>query len=379
MQGSRKMPSVLFVIDGLDFGGGERVFLQIASAIGNRCRVAFACNGSGETARKLHERGIPCYPVDLGNRFSWKPVGQLARIVRELPVDVIHTQGARADFFGRLAGWKCATPVLCTVAMPVEGFDVGWVRKKVYRFFDFLTEQRVDKFLVVSDRLVETLRKRRRMRPERVVRIYNGVELDAFDPRLSGRPFRQELGIGEDTFLVGAVGRMVWQKGFEYLVRAIPAILQDKPGTCFVFVGDGPLLQDLERIAEGLSLGQSVRFCRFREDVAHVLAALDLLALPSLCEGFPMVTLEAMAMAKPIVATGIDGVTEQIDSGVNGLLVPPGDSEALAAAVVELAADRSRAEAMGKAARKKVEQRFSVETMVKETLAVYNGIFERRS
>ena len=112
-------------------------------------------------------------------------------------------------------------------------------------------------------------------------------------------------------------------------------------------------------------------FTGFRSDIKEILSAIDILVIPSLLEGFPMITLEAMAMAKPIIATNIDGITEQITDGINGILTPPKDSSAIAQAIITLINNRGKAKAMGLAARKKVEQEFSVDKMVAETEKVY--------
>jgi len=168
------------------------------------------------------------------------------------------------------------------------------------------------------------------------------------------------------------VGRMVWQKGFEYLLECVPEIVNTYSDAKILIVGDGgPLLDGLKALGERLELGKNVIFTGFRSDIKEILSAVDLLVVPSLLEGFPMVTLEAMAMAKPVVATNIDGITEQITDGVDGILVPPKDPSALAKAAIRVLNDKELARSMGLAARKKVEQEFSVEKMISETEKVY--------
>jgi glycosyltransferase involved in cell wall biosynthesis len=164
---------------------------------------------------------------------------------------------------------------------------------------------------------------------------------------------------------------MVWQKGFECLIECVPEIVRTYPDTKILIVGDGQLMESLEALSKELGVRDNVIFAGFRSDIKEILSAVDLLVVPSLLEGFPMVTLEAMAMAKPIVAANIDGITEQITDGVNGILVPPKDPSALAKAVVRVLNDKEFAGIMGLAAREKVEQDFSVEKMVSETEKVY--------
>jgi glycosyltransferase involved in cell wall biosynthesis len=260
--------------------------------------------------------------------------------------------------------------------MPVEGFDVSPLRKNVYRFFDRLTEHYVETFIVVSDFLKKTLIEGRGIPARRVVKIYNGIELSQYHPDAEHGNLRKEWSIPQDVSLIGVIGRMVWQKGFEYLIQAIPDIVRDVPDAKFLFVGDGPLKKELEDLAENLKIKERVIFTGFRSDIKEILASVNILVIPSLLEGFPMITLEAMAMAKPIIATNIDGITEQITDGVNGNLVPPKDSSALAKAVMRVLNDKKLARTMGLSARKKVEQEFSVEKMVAETEKVYLSYFK---
>ncbi|MBU4345581.1 MAG: glycosyltransferase family 4 protein, partial [Desulfobacteraceae bacterium] len=123
-------------------------------------------------------------------------------------------------------------------------------------------------------------------------------------------------------------------------------------------------------------VADKIIFTGFRSDIKEILSAIDILVTPSLLEGFPMVILEAMAMAKPIVATNIDGITEQITDGVNGILVPPKDPSALAKTVVRVLNDKELARTMGLSAREKVKQEFSVEKMVAETEKVYLSLLK---
>ena len=372
-----RLKKILFVIDGLEFGGGERVFLQLAKGLKDRFEIVVAAVPGGEFEQSIRQLGTSFYAVDLGRRFSLKPVLQIRDIILSHRVSLLHSQGVRADFFARIAGKITGVRhIVCTIAMPVEGFDVGPLRKKTYQFFDRLTERWVARFIVVSDSLKRILIEGRGIPAQRVVRIYNGIELDQYRPVLEQVNVRNQWGISQEVPLVGAIGRMVWQKGFEYLIEAVPEIMRVVPEAGFLLVGDGLLREGLEDLGERLEVKDRVIFTGFRGDIKDIIAAIDILVIPSLLEGFPMITLEAMAMAKPIVATNITGITEQITTEENGILVPPKDPDALAKAVIRILADRECGKTMGLAARKKVEQEFSVEKMVSETEKVYMSLLK---
>jgi glycosyltransferase involved in cell wall biosynthesis len=369
---SDKTISILFVIDGLEFGGGERVFLQLASGLKDRYEIFVATDTTGRFAFELDRMGIELSFVNMSRQLSLKPIRQIKKIIQSNEIDLVHSQGARADFFARIAGKIADAPhILCTIAMPVEGFEVGPLRKTVYRFMDRLSERYVEKFIAVSESLRNVLIEGRGIAPHRVVKIYNGIELDKYHPDFKETSFRSDWGIPPEATIVGAIGRMVWQKGFKFLIKAISDIVEVAPDTRFLLVGDGPLRPDLENLARKLDVYDRVIFTGFRSDIPDLLSTMDVLVVPSLLEGFPMITLEAMAMAKPIVAAQIQGIIEQISDGEEGVLVPSKNSNALAAAVLRFIQNRELASRLGAAARRKVESTFSTEKMVRETEKVY--------
>jgi glycosyltransferase involved in cell wall biosynthesis len=203
--------------------------------------------------------------------------------------------------------------------------------------------------------------------------------VNQYHPDLKETDVRNQLAIANSKPLIGAIGRMVWQKGFEFLIRAIPDIIEVAPETRFLLVGQGPLRPDLESLARELNVCDRVIFTGFRHDIQRLLSTIDVLVVPSLLEGFPMITLEAMAMAKPLVATQIRGIIEQISDGEEGILVPPKNPKALATAILTLIQDRELSSKLGLSARRRVESSFSVEKMVKETEKVYLSLQKKNS
>jgi len=371
------MVHIFYVIDNLTFGGGERCFAQVIRSLPkDQYKIFAACKDQGIFWETLKENGVIGYPVDLTSRFNVAIIRYLAIVMKRQKVDIVHSQGGRADFFARIAAKLAKVPkVVSTVAMPVQGYDVSPLRKAVYVTLDRFTERFVDKFIVVSEALRKTLIEGHKIPPEKVVRIYNGIELDKYDPELYSREkVRRELRIGSDVPLVGAIGRLVWQKGFPFFIRSASYVLRAIPNAKFLLVGDGPLRSELEDMIEELGLAENFVLAGFREDIPEVLAALDVLVLSSLKEGLPMILLEGMAMARPVVATQIEGISEVVEHGKTGILVPPEDPQALAEGIIALLRDKDKAWCMGQAGRKRVEEKFSVEEMVRRTQEVYEGV-----
>ena len=152
--------------------------------------------------------------------------------------------------------------------------------------------------------------------------------------------------------------------------------MEATPDARFLLVGDGSLRPDLENLARELEVDDRVIFTGFRSDIQQLLFTFDVLVVPSLLEGFPMITLEAMAMATPVVATRINGITEQIVDGKEGILIPPRNPEALATAVQRLIKHKQLGTKLGTAARRRVEISFSIAAMVRETEQVYSSLLQ---
>jgi glycosyltransferase involved in cell wall biosynthesis len=367
---------ILFVIDGMEFGGGERVFTQIINGLPLDKYELFLASGPQESFyQAIAKTPVQRYPIDFSHRFNAAIMFRLTKIIKEQKINIVHGQGARAEFFARLAsGLSCRSKYVSTIAMPVEGYDVGPRKRFLYRALDSFTEKFVDYFLVVSAVLEQTMIQGHGIRRKKVVRIYNGIETDHYKPhdQEAGRlKVRQEYSINDNEILIGSLGRLVWQKGFEFFLQSIPLLIEDIPGARFMLVGEGPLRHELEGQARSLGIHDRILFTGHRNDIKDMMAAMDIIVIPSLLEGFPMITLEAMAMEKPIVTTAIDGITEQISDGREGLLTAAKNPLALTQAVKRLVDNPSYARSLGINARVKVVQDFSVRKMIAETIKVY--------
>lgn len=377
---------IAFVIENIFFGGGERAFVQIINGLDKeKYEIYVAClPRSSGTASELFVEEIKdaaqIMPFDLRNRFNLVNIYQLAKIIKGKNIEIVHSQGGRADFFARTAARLVKVPaVISTVAMPVEGFDIGLLKKAIYIMLDRFSERFVDRFIVVSEALRERLIERHKIPSKKIVKIYNGVEIEPdAGCRLpdTRKKIMQEFMIPEDVMLVGTIGRLVWQKGLPYFIQAIKEIdarckMQD---VRYLIVGEGELKESLKFKVKSLKLEERVIFTGFRQDIKEILEALDVLVLSSIREGQPIILLEAMAMETPIVATDIEGVNETIVNGITGILVPPRDSRVLAEAIIHLLKDRKKAQEMGQAGRRVVEEKFNLKDKIEQHKRLYETI-----
>lgn len=371
---------ILYLIENIFFGGGERAFAQIINGLDKeKYEIYTACLPGGIFEEKI-KTSAKILPFDLRNRFNLLRIYQLAKILKEKNIEIVHSQGGRGGFFARIAAKMAKVPaMISTIAMPVEGFDVGLLRKGIYVMLDRFSERFVDRFIVVSETLRDRLIEKHKVPSKNIVKIYNGIEVKEYYSIFeSAYKIRDEFNIKPDVQLVGTIGRLVWQKGLPYFIQAIKQIVDGRWQVAgemkFLIVGEGNERKNLERMVKELGIKKNVIFTGFRKDVKEILQALDIFVLPSIREGQPIILLEAMAMGKPIVATDIEGVNETVVNGLTGILVPPKAPQALARAIVSLLKDSKKAQKMGQAGRRVVEEKFDLKDKVKQHERLYEAV-----
>ncbi len=220
---------------------------------------------------------------------------------------------------------------------------------------------------------------------DKLIKIYNGVDLKDFNPETSGEKIRNEFGINPNTIVVGTVGNLIPWKGHVYFLEAAREIIgvrsqiSEAREIKFLVVGEDisqnkKYREELIKLTENMGLAEKVIFTGFRRDISQVMAALDILVLPSVEEPFGRVIIEAMACGKPVVATKAGGAPEIVKDGETGFLVPMKNPHAIAEPVINLLNDKNKAKEMGIKGRKKVEDFFDIETNVKQTENLYSRL-----
>jgi glycosyltransferase involved in cell wall biosynthesis len=232
----------------------------------------------------------------------------------------------------------------------------------------------VDRVIAVSEAARAFLISGKGYAASKIVVVPNGRDLSIFRPGTGRHRARRDLGLDAASPVVGVIGRLEPQKGHAYLLEAWPAVTREFPQARLLVVGDGSLRAVLERRAHDLRVAASVMFTGYRNDMPLVLDAVDIVALPSIYEGMPLSAIEASAMARPVVATCVDGTPEVIRDGRTGRLVPARDAAALARAILGLLRDPEGAQRMGKAGRDYVLHRFDLDTQVRATARVYRAL-----
>lgn len=360
--------NILFVVDNATFGGGEKLFEQIIRHLDTSRFTAFiACTPAGHLIDQVRAHAT-IIPLDISRQVSPGAFFSLCAAIRQNHIDIINSQGTRADFYARLAGAATGVrQIYATVACPPEGFDVGAPRKLLYVAFNRFAQGFSHRIFVPSEALRLHFVNGESLPDDRVILIPNGVDLTAFqhDPE-AARRIRAEFGIGADTILAGTICRLVWQKGLPYFIEAVRLIAAQPqpPKIRFLIAGEGPEEGALRAAAERAGVSHLITFAGFRNDVTALLSAMDLYVLSSVQEGQPIAVIEAMAASKPIIATDIEGVNETIEHGTSGMLVPPADPPALCSAIIQAAADIDGLSRMAAAARRRAEKKYDLNAII---------------
>ncbi len=341
--------------------------------------VHFAC-ADGEKARLVEGMGFPFHPIRTTRRLSPFEIARqfwdVYRLVKGLRPDIVHLHTPIMAFVGRLASKAARARFIIYTAHGFyhhEGMDP--IKKQLFALPELLLS-RFTHVIFFQSKEDETWARLKKLLPqERMFYIGNGTALSFFSPTAVNhdklRALRDEIGSGR---LILTCGRVVREKGFFELVKASKDVLEGFPEAVFVLAGQGPEIDGLKRAARSNGVHENWRFLGWREEMRELLALSEFFVLPSWREGLPRSIIEAMAMAKPVVATDIRGCREEVVDGETGFLVPPKDPAALASAIKRLLSDEELALRMGRAGRKRAEELFDEKKIIQKQIEVIKSL-----
>ncbi|MBE0417872.1 MAG: glycosyltransferase family 4 protein [Coriobacteriia bacterium] len=366
--------SILFVnnFPGPTLGGGEVHLMHLVrGAIAEDWQVSVATAKGSALAGDARAVGADVFELGYSRtRLPSKP-GRLRDIAAAYDADVIVGTGFLTNMLVRRAAAGLEDTKVVNIvhtepdASRHEG--AGPLGLGMRRRVDAASRGRVDRFVAISSAVRNALCAGG-VEPERVITIPNGIDIATVRSD-AGLPAPEGLRVTGP--LVGCVGRLAPVKGVEYFIRMAGSLGFQVPRARFVIAGSGPEDSRLREIAYAHNLGDRLVFLGHVSPVAPVLAACDVVVIPSLSEGFALVAAEAMALSRPVVGTSVGGLADVVVDGETGLLVPPADSEALAAAVARLLRNPALATRMGEAGAARAEEHFTLERMVRAHLDLY--------
>ncbi|MFI5005820.1 MAG: glycosyltransferase [Solirubrobacterales bacterium] len=362
------MTRVAYVIWSLGLGGAEQVVIRLAAGLDRRRFEPLICclDERGSFATQAEDAGVEVVAMGKRGPLDAGAAHRLARLLRSRRIQVVHTHLWGGNVWGRLAALWARVP---TIVASEHNLDT-W-KKRHHFLIDRALAPATTRLVAVSGQVRDFYEARGVGRGRWQV-VYNGVDAHPGPARGRGAA-RRELGLPADAPVVALIGRLVPAKAPDVFLRAVAQAALRVPTLSALIVGDGPLRAELEGEAQRLGLAGRVVFLGVRKDVPELLSGLDAVLFSSVREGFSLTMLEAMAAGVPVIATEVGGTPELITHGRTGLLVPPGQPEQLAQALVGLLLDPAGAAAIRAAARKSVEERFSLSSMVEAHAQIYEG------
>lgn len=359
--------SILYLIYGFRVGGAERHLLDLCKGLDRQQfdPEIIYFHRDEEILPEFRRANIPCtiFPVRAGE-LTLSEIWKLSRIIKRLAPDIVHVHLFHASRFGAMAAYLAGIKRIVRTKHNVS--DPGVRPGKKDRIWTVLHRVILTRTVAVSRAIATEI-----MTP---YVIYNGIDTDYFDPALIDATSRLEwtrrFG-AQGGPVIGIAARLTRQKGHSFLLMAFSQLLSSWPEAQLMIAGDGEERSSLENLAHQLGISHNVRFLGAIRDVREFLSVLDLFAHPSIFEGLGIAVIEAMSMGAPIVATRVDGLVELINDGMEGLLVEPGNPTALAGAMNRILINADLGKTLGRQARQRAVNQFSLKTMIEEYEELY--------
>ena len=363
-------------------GGTERHVVSLADGIDySRFELEFGClKRSGEFLQQIEARGLTVNEYAVARLYGPRTVAQQIRFARHLRrrrIQIMHSYNFYPNVFAIPAARLARTPlVLASIR------DTGAYLSPRQRRVQRLACRLADHILVNAEAVRQWLIAEG-YDSTRISVIRNGLDLSRFTPGGDGSWLRRELGLPDEAPLVAMLSRLSRMKGVEDFLDAAATLTERFPEAHFLVIGDtiahdgSQYRRELESRVRHLGLGKRVIFTGFRLDVPRLLSAITVSVLPSLSEGLSNTILESMAAGAPVVATRVGGSPEALEDGVDGLLIPPADSAALSRAISWVLEHPEASRDMGRRARARVAEEFSLQRMIRETECLYARLLEQ--
>jgi len=371
MGNSGRMRIAMLIQNPLFFGGGEVHAYEISKVLSKKGHYVTIFHPS--PPQKIDNLRTMSYA-----KFQYRRVGGLASslaLVTSLlsgGYDIIHIHGVR---FSSLSSAVVVKKLMKTsIVLTFHSFGrPSWYEHPVKHALIRWGIQNTDAVITVSESLKQEILKSLGQMITPIFKVYNGVDINRFNPDNSGKGIRKKLGI-ENKYVMLYVGRLKKIKGLTYLIRAMPIIVKKAKDVTLVIAGRGRLIRALQKLVEKLNVERHVMFVGFispDRDLPYYYAACDVFVLPSTYEVFPLALLEAMSTGKPVIASRIGGIPKIVRNGENGFLTKPRDPAGIAKAVLRLYNDADLASSMGKAGRRLIEEKFSWQKIAKQIERIY--------
>lgn len=370
----------------MSIGGAQKHLLEVLRRLDRRrfapslCVLVTDRPGASDLLDAVRDLDVPVIDArvrDGANALvrpdTFRQMARVAGAFRRAGVRIVHSYLFHANFFGTLTARLAGVPIAIVSKRNVDVYE-----RTRERWACRLVNHLADRVTAVAQGVADHVVRAEGCPRDKIVVIPNGIDVTQVN-RTPGLDRGDTLGVGADHLVVGTIARLVWYKGHEELVDAIARVNREHPAVRLCVVGDGPLRDSLRERAQRTGLDGAARFLGTIPQAWRLLPHFDIFVLASRWEGMSNGLLEAMAAGRPIVATTVGGNPELITDGETGLLVPPENPEALAAAILRLIRDPALARRLGEAARRRVEREFTLDVMVRRLESLYDDLLARRA
>lgn len=378
------MTKVLHVLGSSPFGGGTRMVLAICRHLRAQGMQVSLITSDPRTTRLFTAAGIVCYPIgDMHREITplrdLRAVCQLTSFCQQQKFDIVHTHTSKGGFVGRLAARKARVP---HVLHTVHGFAFHEASPKYivifYAMLEKLAAHWAEKLIFVNEFHRQWALDLGLAPPHKTITITNGIpDNHATVHNAGGSQLRIRFGIPSNVYVIGTIGRLARQKGLEYVIRAMPAILSRYGDIYLLLIGDGELLEEYIGLVQRLGVESRVIFGGFHEDVHAFYDAVDLVVLPSLWEGLSISLLEAMRAGKAIVTTDIGPNRNVVTHAHSAWMVPIRNSDALVDAILTLHDNPDLADRLGRTALRVFQEHYTEGAMLQKVYRLYTELLDK--
>lgn len=357
--------SILILLDTLESAGAENVAVNIATRLKNSAEfVPIVCSTrrGGVLEEALRHHNINYVLLGRNRSYEAHKFLPLRRIIKEENVQIIHAHKLWSNFWCGILGRLCRVPV------------IAHCHAQLYNFGNLLADKLIERLsyriVSISEYERKRLIKEEGISPDKIVTIYNGIEVGKFktEPNLD---LKRQLGIRNECSVVGIVAAFRPQKNHELFLLAARELLKKNQNISFLLVGDGPTRKRIEELASNLGVAKNCIFTGARKDMPDILSVIEVGVLSSHWEGLPLAVLEYMASSKPVISTNVGGVPEVVEDGLNGFLVQPGNFKMLAQRINGLIENKNLALEMGRRGLSLLNREFTTESMMKKIESLY--------
>jgi len=365
---------VLHLIETGGPGGAERMLLDLVRHLGPGYTSTLGLLKPGWLQTTATLASIPSVLLAGNALGDFGTLRKTFQFVRANEIQLLHTHEFYMNLVGAIIARVSRIPHVATL----HGKKYHTEKRRRRAFYRFAAK-RTSRLVAVSQDLQKFLCAHFNVSQDKVAMIYNGIDLSPFADVQRNPQLLESLGISVDAFIVGTVGNLYALKGHTYLIRAAHGVMQKRPNTHLLILGRGELKNPLEQEAKALGIADRVHLLGYRDDTPRWLGVMNVFVLSSLSEGLPLSLLEAMASSLPTIVTQIGGMPEVVREGETGVVVPPGDCEALTKSILFFHDNPNIAKQYGRAGRIVVFEDFSVDRMVHQYRSLYREVLAGKS